>query len=481
MYENTTGNTTSVVGNGSRDGNDNELAELDLVALNKFSRQNAAFGAETTAKLIKMKVIIFGLRGVGAETAKNLALQGVGAITLVDNNPVSIQDLGLNFFFTENDVSQSSSRAAVFAPKLRELNPMCDVKVGAEVNEDILKAHSALVVTDSTILKSQLVQLDAMCRKIGKSFLYAYTGGVNSSIFVDHGDKHVVNDADGEKPTTKLILNITPTENVNEFLIRYDTPEGQVPTTIDEGHYKLSDIIGCDALNGRIIPVSHPYKDPVKTIRATIEGIPSLDGYVPSGLLTEEKIPKAYPMASLESKIKNPGSPFTNDMVMSDLLNFSEQQVHVATIAVLSFVESNGRRYPTTDDLSAVIAEAKRLIASKEVDIEDFEVNEDVVKKVTAYAGIELQPMAAFLGGVLAQEVVKVTGKFTPIPGWFHFSAFETLPSEPPADTTPRGSRYDHVAAVFGWDFVEKLGNLKYFMVGCGAAAFFPSILCRHF
>ena len=25
------------------------------------------------------------------------------------------------------------------------------------------------------------------------------------------------------------------------------------------------------------------------------------------------------------------------------------------------------------------------------------------------------------------------------------------------------------VAAVFGWDFVEKLGNLKYFMVGCGA------------
>ena len=82
--------------------------------LYKFSRQNATFGAETTAKLIKMKVIIFGLRGVGAETAKNLALQGVGAITLVDNNPVSIQDLGLNFFFTENDVSQSSTNLPDF-------------------------------------------------------------------------------------------------------------------------------------------------------------------------------------------------------------------------------------------------------------------------------------------------------------------------------------------------------------------------------
>jgi molybdopterin/thiamine biosynthesis adenylyltransferase len=29
-----------------------------------------------------MKVLLFGLRGVGVETAKNLALQGVGAITV---------------------------------------------------------------------------------------------------------------------------------------------------------------------------------------------------------------------------------------------------------------------------------------------------------------------------------------------------------------------------------------------------------------
>ncbi len=39
-------------------------------------------GAETTAKLIKMKLLISGLRGLGMETAKNLALQGAGAITV---------------------------------------------------------------------------------------------------------------------------------------------------------------------------------------------------------------------------------------------------------------------------------------------------------------------------------------------------------------------------------------------------------------
>lgn len=81
--------------------------------------------------------------------------------------------------------------------------------------------------------------------------------------------------------------------------------------------------------------------------------------------------------------------------------------------------------------------------------------------------------MAAFIGGVLAQEVVKCTGKFTPIPGFMHFSAPEALPDADKRPTVqdclPRGSRYDELAAIYGWPFVEKLGNLKYFMVGCGA------------
>lgn len=45
-------------------------------------------GAETTAKLTKMKVLIYGLRGIGVETCKNLALQGVGAITVSGDDAV---------------------------------------------------------------------------------------------------------------------------------------------------------------------------------------------------------------------------------------------------------------------------------------------------------------------------------------------------------------------------------------------------------
>jgi ubiquitin-activating enzyme E1 len=92
-----------------------------------------------------------------------------------------------------------------------------------------------------------------------------------------------------------------------------------------------------------------------------------------------------------------------------------------------------------------------------------------IYQQFAIHAAVELQPLSAFFGGVLAQEVVKAGGKYTPIPGFLHFNAVETLPSQPPSDTAPTGSRYDNLIAVFGKGFVEELGNLKYFMVGCGA------------
>ena len=41
----------------------------------------------------------------------------------------------------------------------------------------------------------------------------------------------------------------------------------------------------------------------------------------------------------------------------------------------------------------------------------------------------------------------------------------ETLPAEKATDVAPLGGRYDNLVMVFGKEFVEKLGNLKY--VGC--------------
>lgn len=41
-----------------------------------YSRQIGTFGMETMGKLVKMNVLVVGMRGLGVETAKNLILAG---------------------------------------------------------------------------------------------------------------------------------------------------------------------------------------------------------------------------------------------------------------------------------------------------------------------------------------------------------------------------------------------------------------------
>ena len=45
-------------------------------------------------KLVKMKVLVVGLRGVGIEVAKNTALAGVQTLTLHDPAKAEMRDLG---------------------------------------------------------------------------------------------------------------------------------------------------------------------------------------------------------------------------------------------------------------------------------------------------------------------------------------------------------------------------------------------------
>jgi ubiquitin-activating enzyme E1 len=74
------------------------------------------------------------------------------------------------------------------------------------------------------------------------------------------------------------------------------------------------------------------------------------------------------------------------------------------------------------------------------------------------------------LGGIAAQEVLKISGKFHPIFQWFYHDVFESLPET--IDTTTHalsGSRYDGQIAVYGNEVQQKLENQKTFLVGAGA------------
>jgi len=64
-------------------------------------------------KLIKMKVFILGLRGVGLETAKNLILAGPNTVTICDDNLVTMGDLGTNYYADKPDVGKTKRSHSV--------------------------------------------------------------------------------------------------------------------------------------------------------------------------------------------------------------------------------------------------------------------------------------------------------------------------------------------------------------------------------
>ena len=80
--------------------------------------------------------------------------------------------------------------------------------------------------------------------------------------------------------------------------------------------------------------------------------------------------------------------------------------------------------------------------------------------------------MAAFLGGIAAQEVIKAcTHRHTPLNQFLYVDASAVLPTPRPSDDEckPLGDRYDGTRAILGHPVVESLGQLRYFVVGAGA------------
>uniref|UniRef100_A0A673GJE6 E1 ubiquitin-activating enzyme n=1 Tax=Sinocyclocheilus rhinocerous TaxID=307959 RepID=A0A673GJE6_9TELE len=84
-----------------------------------------------------------------------------------------------------------------------------------------------------------------------------------------------------------------------------------------------------------------------------------------------------------------------------------------------------------------------------------------------------LSPLAAAVGGIASQEVLKaLTGKFSPLQQWFYLDVVEVvqpLQYLPAEEFAPRGDRYDALRACIGESMCLKLHKFRVFMVGCGA------------
>ena len=91
----------------------------------QFDRETMLLGEDALLRLQKAHVAVFGIGGVGSYTAEALARAGVGRLTLIDNDVVSLTNLNRQLIALHSTVGQN--KTDVMAARIRDINPACKV------------------------------------------------------------------------------------------------------------------------------------------------------------------------------------------------------------------------------------------------------------------------------------------------------------------------------------------------------------------
>ena len=87
----------------------------------RFLRNEMLWGQEGQERLAASHVILFGLGGVGSYTAECLARSGIGELTLVDSDTVSVTNINRQLEATTSTVGMAKADAV--AARIRDINP----------------------------------------------------------------------------------------------------------------------------------------------------------------------------------------------------------------------------------------------------------------------------------------------------------------------------------------------------------------------
>ena len=92
----------------------------------RFLRTAYLLGEENIEKLNNSSVIIFGVGGVGSYTCEALARAGIGKITLVDGDTVSVSNINRQLIALQSTVGQS--KVDVMKKRIEDINPNAEVE-----------------------------------------------------------------------------------------------------------------------------------------------------------------------------------------------------------------------------------------------------------------------------------------------------------------------------------------------------------------
>ena len=316
-------------------------------------------------------------------------------------------------------------------------------------------------------------KIDKECREKGIKLIYGVCLGLAGYVFTDFGPKYNILDETGEENQSYLIKNITKEKNA---LVTIDTIQGTNNLSLGDGDYVyFKGVEGMTELNeeGREYQIKFEDYQSFKIGDTT-----SFGDYKKGGIVYQIKKPKEmmyYDFSQRATMICDYYHPLCNaDATKSG----RAELLYMALSGVHDFYLKNNCTLPelnNMDQAKEILSNVKKMYdMAKEKKFPCYEkiqeFDEKVVLNVARWAAANITPICAFFGGIIAQEIIKTTGKYIPINQWLIFDFFETVENlGENIDRTLKNSRYDDQIAIFGNEIQKKIQESNMFMVGAGA------------
>ncbi|NXY59258.1 UBA1 enzyme, partial [Callaeas wilsoni] len=293
------------------------------------------------------------------------------------------------FLLRESDLSQNRAKASQRA--LAELNPCVVVEAyTGELSEAVLASFQVVVLTESP-LEEQL-RIGDFCHAQGICFIVADAKGLAGQLFCDFGERFVVDDPAEGDPVCAAVQHIS---QGNPGVVTC------VGTEDSHGHFFYnSDLVTFSGVQG-MTELNSQEPIPVRVLdafRLEIGDTSSFSPYRCGGVVSQVRRPKECSHEPLCQALQKPKIQAANP---EDLPR--SRSLHAAFQALHAFRREQGRlpRPRAPADAERVLELARSLGA------QHGPLDEDIVRAFASVSAGDLCPVAAVVGALAAQEVLK--------------------------------------------------------------------------
>ena len=149
----------------------------------EYSRTAMLLGEPAVNKIINSSVLVFGLGGVGSYTVEALARAGVGSLTIVDKDTVSLSNINRQLYALHSTVGKYKTEVA--RERILDINPDCNVTVITEFvtteNIDMFFTEKYDFCVDAIDDTNAKAALAVKCEKTGTPLIASMGTGTKLS------------------------------------------------------------------------------------------------------------------------------------------------------------------------------------------------------------------------------------------------------------------------------------------------------------